>query len=633
VKLDAANANRTFSNTATASAMAGDAETSDASVDGGDPDPDGDGNPNNNAGSTTFTLRTVEAPVNPIGVALAVVSSVKQPDNSYNVGFKVTVKNLSIIDSLAKAFAPATFSIVSGPTVRAGSNLSANVAFNGSTNLELVAAGSKLAVGEMDSVMITINVMPNGNNGPFYNQVIAQGTVAGTTLVVTDLSNTGLNPAPAGETKTAVRFDLPEALLGVAKAVGTPVVVEDGVFDIPYTIRLSNLGTADLTKVQVTDDLSKTFNRGALIVSTRIKPTADAGLKADTLYTGQGLMTNMLVDTASTLPRGTSRSVSFTVRVNVKNADSFTFNNSAIATAQTAGGVMVADTSTAGTNPDPLNNLDPRTSNNPTPIVLNNVPNKPFIGLALAVKDTMQMSDGSFDVTFLAVVKNFAASPMTNVMVTDTLAKVFTDANGASYRIIGTPIASRASGLVPNNAFDGSADPRLILPTSSTLAGGRADTLTFKINVRTNGLTGTFLNSAYASATIDGTRVTDVSTDGLNPDPLNNRNPTTANEATPVVLSVTDGEVFVPEGFSPNGDGINDLFVIRGGQNQKISLEVFNRWGHTVYKSDDYKNDWNGASNTGVRVGNTGGLPEGTYFYRVQLESGRTYVRYMTINR
>jgi large repetitive protein len=231
------------------------------------------------------------------------------------------------------------------------------------------------------------------------------------------------------------------------------------------------------------------------------------------------------------------------------------------------------------------------------------------------------------------VVKNFAGSTMTNVMVTDTLGKVFTDANGSSYRIVGTPIASKASGLVPNTAFDGSADPRLILPASSTLAGGRADTLTFKVNVKTNGLTGTFLNSAYASALVDATNVTDVSTNGLNPDPLNNRNPTTANEATPVTLRVTDGEVFIPEGFSPNGDGINDLFVIRGGQNQTIKLEVFNRWGHVVYKSDDYKNDWTGASNTGVRVGTTTGLPDGTYFYRVQLESGRTYVRYMTINR
>ena len=90
--------------------------------------------------------------------------------------------------------------------------------------------------------------------------------------------------------------------------------------------------------------------------------------------------------------------------------------------------------------------------------------------------------------------------------------------------------------------------------------------------------------------------------------------------------------VFIPEGFSPNGDGINDRFVIRGSVGT-LQIEVFNRWGHVVYKSDDYKNDWDGTSNTGVRVGSSSGLPDGTYFYRVKLSDGRQFVRYMTINR
>ena len=119
--------------------------TDDASVNGGDADPDGDGNPNNNAGATTFTLESKQAPVNPIGVALAVVSSLKQPDNSYNVTYKITVKNfgekaltnVSLSDSLVKAFpAPAAFTVVSGPTTRANSNLLANTGYDGSTNLD-----------------------------------------------------------------------------------------------------------------------------------------------------------------------------------------------------------------------------------------------------------------------------------------------------------------------------------------------------------------------------------------------------------------------------------------------------------------------------------------------------------------
>jgi len=644
VKLDPGNTNRTFSNTAMASGMVGESATEDASVNGSDADPDGDGNPNNNTGATVFTLDNKRAPVNPIGVALAAVSSLKQPDNSYNVTYKITVKNygekeltnVSLSDSLVKTFpSPAVFTVVSGPTTRANSNLLANTGYNGITNTNLLLADSKLAVGEMDTVLITVNIMPNGSNGPFYSSVLGTGVIASTSMTVSDRSNNGVDPTPAGDRKTAVRFDLPEALLGVAKSVGTPVMVEEGIFDVPYTIKVSNLGTADLTNVQVVDNLSNTFNRGALILSNRIKATAEAGLKADTLYTGQGLMTKMLVDSLSKLPKGTSRTLAFTVRVNVKNADSLTFYNSAVAMAKTTGGVMVADTSTAGTNPDPKNNLDPRTSNDPTPVVLNSVPNKSYIGIALSVKDTLMKDDGSYDVTFLAVVKNFGTVGMTNVTISDTLTKVFNEQNGASFKIVGTPIASTGSGLKVNAGFNGASDVRLVLPESSTLGAGRSDTLTFIVNVKSNGLTTTFLNTAYASGLANTIRVTDISTSGLNPDVNGNRNPTDAmeGEATQVVLRVTDSAVFIPEGFSPNGDNINDLFVIRGAQNQTVSLEVFNRWGQTVYKSDDYKNDWNGTANTGVRVNNVGGVPDGTYFYRVKLENGRTYVRYMTINR
>lgn len=644
VKLDPSNTNRTFSNTAMASAKVGETITEDASVNGSDADPDGDGNPNNNASASVFTLVNKQAPVNPIGVALAAVSSVKQPDNSYNVTFKVMVKNfgekeltnVSLSDSLVKAFpAPARVTVVSGPTTRANSNLLANTGYNGSTNTNLLLPDSKLAVGEMDSVLITVNIMPNGSNGPFYSSVLATGLIASTSVRVSDQSNNGVDPTPAGDRKTPVRFDLPEALVGVAKSVGTPIRVEEGIFDVPYTIKVSNFGTADLTRVQVVDNLANTFNRGALILSNRIRATADAGMRVDTMYTGQGLLTRMLVDSLSTLPRGTSRSLSFTVRVNVKNADSLTFYNSAVATAQTAGGMMVADTSTAGTNPDPKNNLDPRTSNDPTQVVLNAVPNKSYIGIALMVKDTVLKADGSYDITFQVVVKNYGTVAMTNVTVSDTLSNVFNEQKGASFRVIGIPIASIGSGLKVNAAFNGYSDVRLVVGEGSTLGAGRADTLTFVVNVKSNGLTTTFFNTAYATGIANTIKVTDISTSGLNPDVNGNRNPTDSmeGEATQVILRVTDPVVFIPEGFSPNGDNINDLFVIRGAQNQTIRLEVFNRWGHTVYKSDDYKNDWNGASNTGVRVGNAGGLPDGTYFYRVQLENGRTYVRYMTINR
>jgi len=58
-------------------------------------------------------------------------------------------------------------------------------------------------------------------------------------------------------------------------------------------------------------------------------------------------------------------------------------------------------------------------------------------------------------------------------------------------------------------------------------------------------------------------------------------------------------QITIPNVFTPNGDGINDYFVIDGlEQLSGNQLIVFNRWGKKVFESTDYKNDWdgNGAS-------------------------------------
>jgi gliding motility-associated-like protein len=78
-----------------------------------------------------------------------------------------------------------------------------------------------------------------------------------------------------------------------------------------------------------------------------------------------------------------------------------------------------------------------------------------------------------------------------------------------------------------------------------------------------------------------------------------------------------DSDVTIPEGFSPNNDGDNDLLVIKGLKVfTKAEITVFNRNGQVVYESGQgYKNNWDGT-NKGVNpsLGGTT-LPEGIYFY------------------
>ncbi|QKX03822.1 Ig-like domain-containing protein [Aquimarina sp. TRL1] len=74
-------------------------------------------------------------------------------------------------------------------------------------------------------------------------------------------------------------------------------------------------------------------------------------------------------------------------------------------------------------------------------------------------------------------------------------------------------------------------------------------------------------------------------------------------------------------GFSPNGDGINDVFVIRGLENITNTVTIYNRWGVKVYEAESYGKDgafFRGQSNGRVTVQKGDNLPVGTYYYVIE---------------
>lgn len=75
---------------------------------------------------------------------------------------------------------------------------------------------------------------------------------------------------------------------------------------------------------------------------------------------------------------------------------------------------------------------------------------------------------------------------------------------------------------------------------------------------------------------------------------------TTATDTVIVTGKLCD--VTVPNVFTPNGDGYNDFFVIKGLKDYPNTLvQIFNRWGKKVYESTNYQNDWDGKNqNDGV---------------------------------
>ena len=86
----------------------------------------------------------------------------------------------------------------------------------------------------------------------------------------------------------------------------------------------------------------------------------------------------------------------------------------------------------------------------------------------------------------------------------------------------------------------------------------------------------------------------------------------------------------IPNGISPNNDGVNDALVISNlGDYSVVDVQIFNRWGNKVYVNEDYQNDWLGTSKNG------GDLPDGTYFYIIKtFEPAETiYKGYIQIHR
>ena len=80
-----------------------------------------------------------------------------------------------------------------------------------------------------------------------------------------------------------------------------------------------------------------------------------------------------------------------------------------------------------------------------------------------------------------------------------------------------------------------------------------------------------------------------------------------------MLLTVNDCNLIIPNVITPNGDGLNDRFIITGLNHYPGSqLHIMDRNGRIVYESMDYQNDWDAAN-----------IPSGTYFYRLQLNDGK----------
>ena len=94
---------------------------------------------------------------------------------------------------------------------------------------------------------------------------------------------------------------------------------------------------------------------------------------------------------------------------------------------------------------------------------------------------------------------------------------------------------------------------------------------------------------------------------------------TTCFDRDTLLIIVTEGySLVVPNVFTPNGDGLNEEFIVKGEGVSTFSIEIIDRWGLKMFSSSSINTSWDGKTAGGKDV------PADTYFYLINATSSKT---------
>jgi gliding motility-associated-like protein len=103
---------------------------------------------------------------------------------------------------------------------------------------------------------------------------------------------------------------------------------------------------------------------------------------------------------------------------------------------------------------------------------------------------------------------------------------------------------------------------------------------------------------------------------------------TCTDQATATV--VVEGELIIPNAFSPDGDTYSQYWFITGlSAYPNNSVKIYNRWGDKVFEAAPYNNDWDGECNNDALQFFGQQVVDGTYFYFLDLGNGETFNGYV----
>ena len=100
-------------------------------------------------------------------------------------------------------------------------------------------------------------------------------------------------------------------------------------------------------------------------------------------------------------------------------------------------------------------------------------------------------------------------------------------------------------------------------------------------------------------------------------------------EANPFVVSISESKLEMPNAFSPNGDGYNDIYKAKDGYQSIVSFEatIFNRWGQKIYSWNNIDGGWDGKFHGSV-------VKDGVYYVLVKAKGadGKDYTIRRDVN-
>ena len=532
-----------YDNTATANGVspAGEGVT-DVSHDGADADPEGDG-PGDNSDPTPLSVGEVPeiSLTKDITDPPAVVSNA---DGTYTLTYRLVAANtgdvalndVQVVDDLSTTYADAEDWEVTSTTIAEADPCSAEAAYDGEVNQNLLAGGDSMAVGDTCTIDIEVLVTPGADLGPYDNTAQAAGVSPGGEGV-TDVSQDGADPDSDGDGDPSNNSDPTPSFFGedpqisLNKAiVGDVTNNDDGTYAVTYGLDIVNSGTVLLNDVQVVDDLSVTFAQAASFTADSVRVAA-GDCTASTTYDGAA--------DSGTLAGTDSMAVgdACTIEVDVTfEPGSFlgSYDNTATANGVSPAGEGVTDVSHDGADADPEGD-GPGDNSDPTPL---SVGENPQISLRKnIVVDPTSNDDGTYDLTYGLIVSNTGDVPLSAVQVVDDLSTTFAAAESFSVDTVSV-IAGECSA---STTYDGVGDTGTLAGTDS-MAVGDSCSIVIAVSVAPGGAPGPFNNNATANGVSPaGADVSDVSQDGSEIDPDQDGDPGNNSDPTSVAFGENPG--------------------------------------------------------------------------------------------